>query len=94
MAITHKIWIKILRMHQLGSGFHPESNYNCYIRRWGESLSKCTSRPRGKESTEVQKSQIKGKESENSYQELKRSQKGQACVFVCACPFCDLFNSW
>ena len=26
--------------------------------------------PRGKESTEVQKSQIKGKESENSYQEL------------------------
>ena len=32
-------------------------------------------RPRGKESTEVQKSQIKGKESENSYQELKRSQK-------------------
>ena len=43
-------------------------------------------RPRGKESTEVRKSQIKGKESENSYQELKRSQKGQAhtitCVFV------------
>ena len=34
--------------------------------------------PRGKESTEVRKSQIKGKESENSYQELKRSQKGQA----------------
>ena len=33
--------------------------------------------PRGKESTEVRKSQIKGKESENSYQELKRSQKGQ-----------------
>ena len=33
---------------------------------------------RGKESTEVRKSQIKGKESENSYQELKRSQKGQA----------------
>ena len=32
-------------------------------------------RPRGKESTEVRKSQIKGKESENSYQELKRSQK-------------------
>ena len=31
-------------------------------------------RPRGKESTEVRKSQIKGKESENSYQEL------------CACP--------
>ena len=30
--------------------------------------------PRGKESTEVQKSQIKGKESENSYQKLKRSQ--------------------
>ena len=30
--------------------------------------------PRGKESTEVRKSQIKGKESENSYQELKRSQ--------------------
>ena len=27
------------------------------------------------ESTEVRKSQIKGKESENSYQELKRSQK-------------------
>ena len=35
-------------------------------------------RPRGKESTEVRKSQIKGKESENSYQELKRSGKGQA----------------
>ena len=31
-------------------------------------------RPRGKESTEVRKSQIKGKESENSYQELKRSR--------------------
>ena len=29
-------------------------------------------KPRGKESTEVRKSQIKGKESENSYQELKR----------------------
>ena len=26
----------------------------------------------------IQVSQIKGKESENSYQELKRSQKGQA----------------
>ena len=35
-------------------------------------------RPRGKESTEVRKSQNKGKENENSYQELKRSQKGQA----------------
>ena len=35
-------------------------------------------RPRGKESTEVRKSQIKGKESKNSYQELKRSRKGQA----------------
>jgi hypothetical protein len=35
-------------------------------------------RQRGKESTEVRKSQIKGKESENSYQELKRTQKGQA----------------
>ena len=32
-------------------------------------------RPRGKESTEVRKSQIKEKESENSYQELKRSRK-------------------
>ena len=32
-------------------------------------------RPCGKENTEVQKSQIKGKESENSYQELKRSLK-------------------
>ena len=32
-------------------------------------------RPQGKESTEVRKSQIKGKESENSYQELKRSLK-------------------
>ena len=29
-------------------------------------------RPRGKETTEVRKSQNKGKESENSYQELKR----------------------
>ena len=35
-------------------------------------------RPREKESTEVRKSQIKGKASENSYQELKRSWKGQA----------------
>ena len=32
-------------------------------------------RPRGKESTEVRKSQIEGKESENSNQELKISQK-------------------
>ena len=51
-------------------------------------------RPRGKESIEVRKSQIKSKESENSYQELKRSQEGQAhtntqklnqfpCVCVC-----------
>ena len=32
-------------------------------------------RPRGKESTEVRKSQIKGKESKNSYQKLKRSLK-------------------
>ena len=31
--------------------------------------------PCGKESTEVWKSQIKGKESENSYQKLKRSPK-------------------
>ena len=31
-------------------------------------------RPRGKESTEVQITQNKGKESENSYQKLKRSQ--------------------
>ena len=86
------------------------------------------------ESTEVRKSQIKGKESENFYQALKRSQKGQAHtntrklnrdistgtavflnrkrgrlrktampveiprfsfrVFVCACPFRDLSNSW
>ena len=38
----------------------------------------CIYRPRGKETTEVRKSQIKGKESENSYQELKRLQKGQA----------------
>ena len=30
-------------------------------------------RPRGKESTKVQISQNKGKESENSYQKLKRS---------------------
>ena len=36
--------------------------------------------PCGKESTEVRKSQIKGNESENSYQELKRSQN--ACHFV------------
>ena len=32
-------------------------------------------RPRGKESTEARKSQIKGKKSENSHQELKRSRK-------------------
>ena len=33
--------------------------------------------------------QIKGKESENSYQELKRSQKDRhtRILFVCACPF-------
>ena len=37
-------------------------------------LNEYTYRPRGKKSTEVRKSQIKGKESENSYQELKRSQ--------------------
>ena len=35
-------------------------------------------RPRRKESAKVRKSQIQGKESENSYQELKRSRKGQA----------------
>ena len=34
-------------------------------------------RPHGKESTEIRKSQIKKKKSENSYQELKRSQKGR-----------------
>ena len=33
-----------------------------------------TIKPRGKESTEVRKSQINGEESENSYQKLKRSQ--------------------
>ena len=32
-------------------------------------------RPRGKESTEVRKSQNKGKESENYYQKLKRSPR-------------------
>ena len=31
-------------------------------------------RPRGEESTEVRISQTKGKESENSYQKLRRSQ--------------------
>ena len=41
-------------------------------------MIKNTKRPRGKESTEVRKLQIKGKESENSYQELNRSRKGQA----------------
>ena len=39
-----------------------------------QTISQYKQRPRGKESTEVRKSQIKGKESENSYQELKRSQ--------------------
>ena len=44
--------------------------------------------PRGKESTEVRKSQNKGKESENSYQKLKRSPRdGHTkthgnCIFV------------
>ena len=38
------------------------------------SLTETIFRPPGKESTEVRKSQIMGKESENSYQELKRSQ--------------------
>ena len=33
----------------------------------------CVNRPRGKESTEVRISQNTGKESENSYQKLKRS---------------------
>ena len=42
-------------------------------------------RPRGKESTEVRKSQIKGKESENSYQELKRSQKSKYLDTVSVC---------
>ena len=63
-------------------------------------------RPHGKESIEVWKSQIKGKESENSYQELftlfwlrKTAVPVQISgfsfrVFVCACPFRDLFNSW
>ena len=49
-----------------------------------ERLTGFKYRPRGKESTEIRKSQIKGKESENSYQELKRSPKDR--VFVCACP--------
>ena len=40
--------------------------------------------PRGKESTEVQISQNKGKESKNSYQKLKRSLQDN--VFMCACP--------
>ena len=34
-----------------------------------------TKRPHGKESKEVRKSQNKGKESENSYQKLKRSPR-------------------
>ena len=38
-------------------------------------ISKQQIKPHGKESTDVRKSQIKGKESENSYQELKRSPK-------------------
>ena len=42
------------------------------------SITLFQDRPHGKESIEVRKSQIKGKESENSDQELKRSQKGQA----------------
>ena len=42
----------------------------CYVNWKGDHVKR--------ESTDVQKSQIKGKESENSYQELKRSQKGQA----------------
>ena len=40
-----------------------------------EILLEAQNRPHGKESTKVRKSQIKGKESENSYQEMKRSPK-------------------
>ena len=40
---------------------------------WPPSNEELQFRPRGKESTEVQITQNKGKESENSYQELKRS---------------------
>ena len=39
------------------------------------SLYKYINRPRGKESTEVRITQNKGKESENSYQKLKRSPR-------------------
>ena len=39
-----------------------------------ETLLMIKNRPRGKESTEVRITQNKGKESENSYQKLKRSQ--------------------
>ena len=44
--------------------------------------NKITFKPCGKESTEVRKSQIKGKESENSYQELKRSRSLQFLVKI------------
>ena len=56
---------------------HVNSSLHCFPE---SSLKQCFTliRPRGKESTKVRKSQIKGKESENTYQELKRSQKGQA----------------
>ena len=60
----------------------------------------------GKESAKVQITQNKGKESENSYQKLKRSQWNRhtythgnlieikfPCVHVCL-SHCDLFNFW
>ena len=60
---------KFKKLHPLGVlAFKPLTLLWCY-------LKKLTSinRPCGKESTEVRITQNKGKESENSYQKLKRS---------------------
>ena len=51
------------------------SNAQPFSRKINLKFIKLFIHPFGKESTEVRKSQIKGKESENSYQESKRSQK-------------------
>jgi hypothetical protein len=50
-----------------------ENNLNIYKAQYHTWNPKRKIRPRGKESTKVRKSQIKGKESENSYQKSKRS---------------------
>ena len=63
--------------YNIGTSGNQIAQYFVLCRIFSRASSLCSNslRPRGKESTEIQKSQIKGKESENSYQELKRSLK-------------------